>query len=86
MRYIEESLVQHAKPFAHIGIPVGRLMDITLAQQTLFASTQTNAPLAHLSPFSVPILLEIGKERSPGQAGEMILAEAEEDLIAEALS
>ena len=29
-----------------------------------------HAPLEHLSPFSVPILLEIGKERSPGQAGE----------------
>src|SRR5439155_20562149 len=42
-----------------------------------------HAPLDHLSPFSVPILLEIGKERSPGSAGEMILAEAEEDLIAE---
>jgi ATP-dependent Lhr-like helicase len=45
-----------------------------------------HAPLEHLSPFSVPILLEIGKERSPGGAGEMILAEAEEDLIAEALA
>jgi ATP-dependent Lhr-like helicase len=43
-----------------------------------------HAALDHLSPFSVPILLEIGKERSPGQAGEMILAEAEDDLIAEA--
>jgi ATP-dependent Lhr-like helicase len=45
-----------------------------------------HSPLEHLSPFSVPILLEIGKERSPGDAAEMILAEAEEDLIAEALS
>jgi len=45
-----------------------------------------HAPLEHLSPFSVPILLEIGKERSPGHAGEtMILKEAAEDLIAEAL-
>jgi ATP-dependent Lhr-like helicase len=44
-----------------------------------------HARLDHLSPFSVPILLEIGKERSPGQAGEIMLAEAEEDLIAEAL-
>ncbi|RAK58825.1 ligase-associated DNA damage response DEXH box helicase [Phenylobacterium hankyongense] len=44
-----------------------------------------HAPLEHLSPFSVPILLEIGKERSPGHAGEIILAEAEDDLIAEAL-
>ncbi len=45
-----------------------------------------HAPLEHLSPFSVPILLEIGKERSPGHTGEtMILKEAEADLIAEAL-
>jgi len=46
-----------------------------------------HAALEHLSPFSVPILLEIGKERSPGHTGETaILREAEEDLIAEALS
>ena len=45
-----------------------------------------HAPLDRLSPFSVPILLEIGKERAPGGAGEMILAEAEADLIAEALA
>ena len=45
-----------------------------------------HAPLEHLSPFAVPILLEIGKERSPGQAGEMmVLKDATEDLIAEAL-
>ncbi len=45
-----------------------------------------HAALEHLSPFSVPILLDIGKERSPGHAGEtMILKDAEEDLIAEAL-
>ncbi|WP_421936281.1 ligase-associated DNA damage response DEXH box helicase [Phenylobacterium sp.] len=43
-----------------------------------------HAALDHLSPFSVPILLEIGKERSPGDAREMILADAEADLIAEA--
>jgi ATP-dependent Lhr-like helicase len=43
-----------------------------------------HAALDHLSPFSVPILLEIGKERTPGQIGERILAEAEDDLIAEA--
>ncbi|MDP3299198.1 MAG: DNA ligase-associated DEXH box helicase, partial [Phenylobacterium sp.] len=45
-----------------------------------------HAVLDHLSPFSVPMLLEIGKERVPGAAGEMILAEAAEDLIAEASS
>jgi ATP-dependent Lhr-like helicase len=45
-----------------------------------------HASLDHLSPFSVPILLEIGKELSPGGAGELILAEAEDELIAEALT
>ena len=36
--------------------------------------------------FSVPILLEIGKERVSGEAGEMILSEAADELIAEALA
>jgi ATP-dependent helicase Lhr and Lhr-like helicase len=45
-----------------------------------------HAALDHLSPFSVSILLEIGKERSPGDSREMLLAEAEEVLIAEAMS
>ena len=45
-----------------------------------------HSALDHLSPFSVPILLEIGKERTPGQLGEHILAEAEDDLIAEAIA
>ncbi|MHB8530565.1 MAG: ligase-associated DNA damage response DEXH box helicase [Caulobacteraceae bacterium] len=40
--------------------------------------------LDHLSPFSVSVILEIGRQRSPGNAGEMVLAEAAEDLIAEA--
>jgi len=44
-----------------------------------------HARLDHLSPFSVPMILEIGKQRSPGGAGEMILAEAAETLIAEAI-
>ncbi|ODT85973.1 helicase-related protein, partial [Phenylobacterium sp. SCN 70-31] len=43
-----------------------------------------HAALDRLSPFAVPLMLELGKERSPGSAGEAILAEAEEDLIAEA--
>ncbi|HEX6858835.1 MAG TPA: ligase-associated DNA damage response DEXH box helicase [Caulobacteraceae bacterium] len=40
----------------------------------------------HVTPFSVPIMLEIGKERVSGEAGEMILSEVADDLIAEALS
>jgi ATP-dependent Lhr-like helicase len=43
--------------------------------------------LDRVSPFAVPLMLEIGRERAPGDAaGEMILAEAEEDLIAEAMA
>jgi ATP-dependent Lhr-like helicase len=42
--------------------------------------------LDHLSPFAVPMILEIGRQRSPGGAGEMILAEAAQDLIAEAIA
>jgi ATP-dependent Lhr-like helicase len=45
-----------------------------------------HARLEHLSPFSVPMILEIGRQRSPGGAGEMILAEAAETLIAEAVA
>jgi len=45
-----------------------------------------HAKLEHLSPFSVPMILEIGRQRSPGGAGEMILAEAAETLIAEAVA
>jgi len=44
-----------------------------------------HADLDHLSPFSVPIMLEIGRERTPGMAGDGILAEAQADLIAEAV-
>jgi ATP-dependent Lhr-like helicase len=45
-----------------------------------------HAALEHLSPVAVPILMEIGKERSPGHSGEtLLLKDAEEDLIAEAL-
>jgi ATP-dependent Lhr-like helicase len=45
-----------------------------------------HSSLDHLSPFSVSVILEIGRQRSPGGAGEMILAEAAEDLIAEAIA
>jgi ATP-dependent Lhr-like helicase len=42
--------------------------------------------LDHLSPFSVSVILEIGRQPSPGDAREMILAGAAEDLIAEAVA
>jgi ATP-dependent Lhr-like helicase len=46
-----------------------------------------HAALDHLSPFSVSVILEIGRQRSPGEgAGEIVLAGAAEDLIAEAVA
>jgi ATP-dependent Lhr-like helicase len=42
--------------------------------------------LPHLSPFSVSVILEIGRQASPGDAREMILAGAAEELIAEAVA
>jgi ATP-dependent Lhr-like helicase len=46
-----------------------------------------HAALDHLSPFSVSVILEIGRQRAPGEgAGEMILMGAAEDLIAEAVA
>ena len=46
-----------------------------------------HARLDHLSPFSVSVILEIGRQRAPGDgAGELILAGAAEDLIAEAIA
>jgi len=44
-----------------------------------------HATLERLSPFAVPMFMEIGRERAPGGAADMILAEAAEDLIAEAM-
>ncbi|MDZ4375578.1 MAG: ligase-associated DNA damage response DEXH box helicase [Phenylobacterium sp.] len=74
-------LLRCARADAATGmIDVGRLGDM-LAR---IKGRIRHAALDRLSPFAVPLMLELGKERSPGQAGEMILAEAEEELIAEA--
>jgi len=43
-------------------------------------------PLRRVSPLSVPILLEIGKEPVFGAAREDILRDAAEELIAEAMT
>ncbi|MGB2931129.1 MAG: ligase-associated DNA damage response DEXH box helicase [Methyloceanibacter sp.] len=40
--------------------------------------------LARVSPLAVPAMLEIGRERVPGEASEALLREAVEELIAEA--
>ena len=45
----------------------------------------THRGLDHISPLAVPVMLEIGKEAVPGEAHDHLLAEAAEDLIAEAM-
>jgi len=40
--------------------------------------------LDRISPLAVPIMLEVGRERVDGEAGDSLLSEAE-DLIAEAM-
>jgi ATP-dependent Lhr-like helicase len=41
--------------------------------------------LDHVSPLAVPVMLEIGRETVYGEAADALLAEAEEDLIKEAM-
>ncbi len=42
-------------------------------------------PLDHVSPMAVPVMLEIGRESVYGEASEALLAEAEAELISEAM-
>lgn len=46
----------------------------------------THRALDHISPLAVPVMLEIGRESVPGQAHDALLAEAADDLIAEAMA
>jgi len=41
--------------------------------------------LDRISPLAVPVMLEIGREPVPGEASDVLLAEAAEDLIREAM-
>ena len=41
--------------------------------------------LDRISPLAVPIMLDIGKERVAGDGDEMLLSEAEDELVKEAL-
>jgi ATP-dependent Lhr-like helicase len=42
--------------------------------------------LGRVSPLAVPVMLEIGRESVPGDAGEMILREMVEELVREAFT
>jgi ATP-dependent helicase Lhr and Lhr-like helicase len=41
--------------------------------------------LDHVSPLAVPVMLEIGREMVHGEAGDALLAEAEQELVREAM-
>ena len=41
--------------------------------------------LDHVSPLSVPVLLEIGRETVYGEAADSLLAEAADELVKEAM-
>jgi ATP-dependent Lhr-like helicase len=43
-------------------------------------------PLDHVSPLAVPVMLEIGRESVYGEASEDLLAEAEAELVREAMA
>ena len=43
-------------------------------------------PLDHVSPLAVPVMLEIGREMVYGEASDALLAEAEAELVKEAMS
>ncbi len=62
------------------------LVDVTRLSQLLarIRGRILHAKLDHLSPFSVPMILEIGRQQSPGSARDMLLELATEELIAEA--
>jgi ATP-dependent Lhr-like helicase len=42
-------------------------------------------PLDHVSPLAVPVMLEIGREQVYGEASDALLAEAEAELVKEAM-
>ena len=43
-------------------------------------------PLDHVSPLAVPVMLEIGRETVYGEASDVLLAEAADELVKEAMS
>jgi ATP-dependent Lhr-like helicase len=44
-----------------------------------------HSEVSHVSPLAVPVMLEIGREKVPGDVGDTLLRETAEELVAEAL-
>jgi len=64
------------------------LLDVARLGQLLnrIAGHIHHVRLTRASPFSVPVLVQIGRERVGGDTADMILEEAAEDLIAEVMA
>ena len=76
-------LLRCAREDAATGLlDVGRLGDLLKRVQGRIRPVA----LDHVTPFAVPILLTIGQERVPGAAQDWVLEEAEDELIAEAMT
>jgi len=76
-------LLRCAREDAATGLlDVGRLGDLLKRVRGRIRAVA----LDHVTPFAVPILLTIGQERVPGAAQDWVLEEAEDELIAEAMT
>ncbi|MBO0755421.1 MAG: ligase-associated DNA damage response DEXH box helicase [Bradyrhizobiaceae bacterium] len=65
----------------------GGLLDVRRLAEMLSRITGriVHKALDHVSPLAVPVMLEIGREAVYGEASDALLAEAEADLVKEAL-
>jgi len=76
-------LIQAARADAATGLlDIGRLADMLVRIQGKLAHQK----LAKISPFAVPVMLEVGREPVLGaSASEAILREAEDALVQDAM-
>ena len=67
-------------------MPAGVRRRISSARMTLrYDANHTMTGGRDVSPFAVPVMLEIGRESIHGEASEALLAEAEAQLVKEAM-
>jgi ATP-dependent Lhr-like helicase len=75
-------LLRAARPDAATGLLDIRRLGDMLAR---IRGRIIHQPLDHVSPLAVPVMLEIGRESVYGEASEALLAEAEAQLVKEAM-
>jgi ATP-dependent helicase Lhr and Lhr-like helicase len=75
-------LLRAARADAATGLLDSRRLGAMLARSK---GRIVHKALDHVSPLAVPVMLEIGRESVYGEASETLLAEAEAELVAEAM-